>query len=786
MAKESNLVIVESPAKAKTIGKYLGSDYKVAASMGHLRDLPKSVIGVDVDNGFKPDYQPVKARENIIKELKSAVKGSKNVYLATDPDREGEAISWHLKELLKLPDDRAFRVTFNEITQKVVRSSIENPRPIDMNLVDAQQARRILDRIVGYKLSPLLWKKIRRGLSAGRVQSVASRMVVDRENEIREFVPEEYWLLNVDLSTVNKSGHFTAAFYGNESNKIELKSEDEVNTVVDTVKTNPFSVQSVKRSNKKRSASPPFITSTLQQEASRRLNMAPRRAMSIAQQLYEGIDITGQGTVGLITYMRTDSLRISDDAMNDAKKFITSTYGAEYNPESPNRYKSRSNAQDAHEAIRPSNVFMTPDSIRNSLSNDQYKMYRMIWSRFVASQMAPAVYDNVTVDVISAGYIFRASSSVILFTGYTAVYEEHNDDEKENKHMTLPDLEENEPLNLEDVKEDQKFTQPASRYTEATLIRAMEESGVGRPSTYAPTISTIMDREYVVKEGKFLRPTPLGEVVVGLMKERFTDIVDLKFTARMEEQLDNIEKGNDEWQHVLESFYSGFNKTLEDAEKALEGERIRVPDEVSDELCDLCGRQMVIKSGRFGRFLACPGYPDCSFTKPLVIEMPGKCPKCGKRILKRTSKNGYTYYACEHLKDCGFMTWDVPVADNCPQCGQTMFKLSGKGARKPFCINESCKNFLPEDKRGYKRKPKSTDENASDDSKEKTTTAKKTTTKKTTVKKPAARKPTARKTAKRKTAASKSTAKKTAAEKPVTKKPAAKKPVTKSKPGEDK
>jgi DNA topoisomerase-1 len=774
MAKESNLIIVESPAKAKTIGKYLGPDFKVAASMGHLRDLPKSVIGVDVDNGFKPDYQPVKARESTIKELKSAVKGSTKVYLATDPDREGEAISWHLKELLKLPDDKAFRVTFNEITQKVVRSSIENPRPIDMDLVDAQQARRILDRIVGYKLSPLLWKKIRRGLSAGRVQSVASRMVVDRENEIREFVPEEYWLLHVDLSTVNKPGHFTAAFYGSETSRIELKSDGEVKNVVDAVRSNPFSVQSVKRANKKRSASPPFITSTLQQEASRRLNMAPRRAMSIAQQLYEGVDITGQGTVGLITYMRTDSLRVSDDAMSAAKKFVTSTYGPEFYPESPNRYKSKSNAQDAHEAIRPSNVFMTPDSIKNSLSNDQFKLYRMIWSRFVASQMAPAVYDSVTVDVISAGYIFRASSSVILFAGYTAVYEEHTDDEKENKHSTLPDLEENEPLKLEDVKEEQKFTQPASRYTEATLIRAMEESGVGRPSTYAPTISTIMDREYVVKEGKFLRPTPLGEVVVNLMKERFTDIVDLKFTARMEEQLDNVEKGNDDWQHVLESFYSGFNKTLEDAETALEGERIRVPDEVSDELCDLCGRQMVIKSGRFGRFLACPGYPECSFTKPLVIEMPGKCPKCGMRILKRTSKNGYTYYACEHLKDCGFMTWDVPVADNCPECGQTMFKLSGKGARKPFCINENCKNFLPEDKRGYKRKPKSDDEKASADGKEKKTTAKKSAPKKTA----------ARKTTKRKTT-SKSTAQKTTAEKPAAKKPAAKKPVTKRKPGED-
>jgi len=746
MAKETNLVIVESPAKAKTISKYLGAAFKVTASMGHLRDLPKSTLGVDVDNGFLPDYQPVKARESTIKELRNASKGSTKVFLATDPDREGEAISWHLKELLKLPDDRAFRVTFNEITQKVVKNSIDNPRPIDMDLVDAQQARRILDRIVGYKLSPLLWKKIRRGLSAGRVQSVASRMVVDRENEIRDFVPEEYWLLQVDLSTIDKPGRFCAAFYGSEKKKIDLKCENDVKTVTDAIKSAPFSVHSVKKSNKKRSAAPPFITSTLQQEASRRLGMAPRRAMSIAQQLYEGVDISGKGTVGLITYMRTDSLRISAEAMNDAKKFVTSTYGNEYYPEKPNYYKSKGSAQDAHEAIRPSSVFMTPDSIKSSLSNDQYRLYRMIWSRFVASQMAGAVYDSVTVDTISAGYIFRANHSVLVFAGFTAVYEEHNDDEKEFKDSALPSLQENDPLKMENLNEEQKFTQPPSRYSEATLIKAMEDSGIGRPSTYAPTISTIMDREYVVKDGKLLRPTPLGEVVVNLMKERFSDIVDLKFTARMEENLDSIEKGNDNWQHVLSNFYKGFSKELESAETALEGERIKVPDEVSDELCDLCGKQMVIKSGRFGRFLACPGYPDCNFTKPLVIEMPGKCPKCGMRILKRTSKNGYTYYACEHLKECGFITWDVPVADNCPECGQTMFKASGRGAKKPFCINEKCKNFLPEDKRGYKRKPKTDGEEVSKEGDETKKSVKKTTARKTTAKKTTARKTTKKRT----------------------------------------
>ena len=700
----NNLVIVESPAKAKTIGKYLGAGYKVTASMGHLRDLPKSTLGVDIENGFAPDYQPVKGRESTIKELKAAAKNSSKVFLATDPDREGEAISWHLKELLGLPESRTYRVTFNEITQNVVRGSIDNPRAIDMDLVNAQQARRILDRIVGYKLSPLLWKKIRRGLSAGRVQSVATRMVVDREDEIRAFVPEEYWLLNVELRHPDDSVTFSAAFFGNEEKKIELTNEQDVRTVVEAVQAAPFSVHSVKRANKKRSPSPPFITSTLQQEASRKLGMQPRRAMSIAQQLYEGVDIEGEGTIGLITYMRTDSLRVSDDAINDARGYILKTFGDGYYPATPNRYKSKSNAQDAHEAIRPSSVSITPDRVKGSVTSEQYKLYRLIWSRFVASQMAAAVYDSVTIDSISAGYIFRATHSNIIFPGFTAVYEEGHEDEKEQKKQSLPDLHEGDSLKLEDIKEDQKFTQPPSRYTEATLIRAMEETGVGRPSTYAPTISTILDREYVVKESKFLRPTPLGEVVTGLMKERFTDIVDLKFTARMEELLDNVEKGRDDWKSVLSGFYGGFIGAMDSAEAALEGERIRVPDEVSDEICDVCGRQLVVKTGRFGRFLACPGYPDCSFTKPIVVEMPGKCPKCGLRILKRTSKNGYTYYACEKLKECGFMTWDVPVADNCAVCGQTMFKVSGRGFRKSFCINETCKNFLPEDKRGYKKK----------------------------------------------------------------------------------
>ena len=765
MPKEkSNLVIVESPAKAKTIGKYLGSDYRVTASMGHLRDLPKSTLGVDIEHGFTPDYQPVKARESTISELEKAAKNSSNVYLATDPDREGEAISWHLKELLKLPDDRTFRVTFNEITQKVVRSSIENPRAIDMDLVNAQQARRILDRIVGYKLSPLLWKKIRRGLSAGRVQSVATRMVTDRECEIRDFVPEEYWLLNVDLTPAALAdkgvpGNFTAAFHGTVAKKLELNSEAEVSEVISAVRSAPFSVKSVKRSEKKRSASPPFITSTLQQEASRKLAMAPRRTMSIAQQLYEGVDIQGEGTSGLITYMRTDSLRISDDAMGEAKSFITGAYGKEYYPQTPNRYKSKSNAQDAHEAIRPSNVLITPDKIKGSVTSDQFRLYRLIWSRFVASQMTAATYDSVTVDVLSDKYVFRANHTAIVFPGFTAVYEESKDDEKVVKQSPLPALKDGDALDLLNINEEQKFTQPPARYTEASLIRAMEETGVGRPSTYAPTISTIMSREYVVKEGKSLRPTPLGEVVTDLMKERFGDVVDLKFTARMEELLDSVEKGKDDWKNVLDGFYDGFKVSLENAEAALEGTRIKVPDEVSDEICDVCGRQLVIKSGRFGRFLACPGYPECSVTKPIVIEMPGKCPRCGLRILKRTSKNGYTFYACENLKECGFMTWDVPVAENCAECGQTMFKTSGRGSRKPFCTNESCDNFLPEDKRGYKKKKEPDGEAAEKESADAAAEAsdKKKATKKTATKKAAAKKTTNKSTAAEKETKSKET-----------------------------
>ena len=701
---KKDLVIVESPAKARTIEKYLGGDYKVIASMGHLRDLPKSKLGVDIEHGFTPEYIPVAARADVINELKKRSKEAGTVYLATDPDREGEAISWHLKELLNIPGEKARRVTFNEITKKVVQESIANPRDIDQDLVDAQQARRILDRIVGYKLSPFLWRKVRRGLSAGRVQSVAIRMVVDRENEIRAFRPEEYWYLDAHLDRSGKKGGFVARYYGSADKKKELHSEKEVEDVIAAVEKAAWEIGSVKRGERQRSPSPPFITSTLQQEASRRLGLTPRRTMSIAQQLYEGVDITGEGTVGLITYMRTDSLRLSEEAMAAAGSFIRSFYGDEYYYGKPRRYKTKAGAQDAHEAIRPSNVYLTPERVKKDLTAEQYRLYRLIWGRFTASQMANAVYDNVVIDALSAGHCFKANHSSLRFPGYTAVYEDPNEDEETGGKKPLPDLAEGESVTLKKLDKEQRFTEPPARYTEATLIRAMEEKGIGRPSTYAPTISTITGREYVAKEGKYLKPTSLGEVVTKLMEDRFPDIVDLKFTAHMEDRLDEIENGKIAWKDVLEDFYGDFDKELNDAEKALEGVHIKVPDEVSDEVCDKCGRHLVVKSGRFGRFLACPGFPECNFTKPIVIEMPGRCPKCGGRIFKRTSKKGYTYYACEHGADCGFMTWDVPVKDVCPSCGKTLFKLSGKGARKPFCINSECDMFVPEEKRGYRRK----------------------------------------------------------------------------------
>ncbi|MEG1987672.1 MAG: type I DNA topoisomerase, partial [Oscillibacter sp.] len=782
MAKHS-LVIVESPAKAKTIEKYLGKDFEVKACMGHLRDLPKSVIGIDFENDFEPVYKPIKGKEDIISDLKKSAKRADIVYLATDPDREGEAISWHLKQLLELPDDKTRRVTFNEITKNVVQESIQAPRDIDQNLVDAQQARRLLDRIVGYELSPLLWKKIRRGLSAGRVQSVATRMVDDREREIEGFVPEEYWSLDANLLGSDlKKTPFPAHYHGKNGKKVDLKSGAAVETVMAETKSAVFAVKSVKRSDKQRSPSPPFTTSTLQQEASRKLSMTPRRTMAIAQQLYEGVDVTGEGTVGLITYMRTDSLRIGDEAAAAAKDFILGRYGKEYYPAKANHYKAKANAQDAHEAIRPSNVNWTPEQLKRDLSGEQYRLYRLIWSRFVACQMANAVYDSVAVEIEAAEHTFRASSSNLKFSGYTAVYEEGRDEDKEEKESPLPALQEGETLTLKEFSPLQHFTQPPAHFTDATLIRAMEDQGIGRPSTYAPTVSTILDREYVIKEGKYLKITHLGRVVTELMTTRFTDVADLKFTANMEEKLDAVGDGQMPWKNVLREFYGNFDQNLKDAEAALEGIRIKVPDEISEEKCPECGRNLVVKSGRFGRFLACPGYPDCTFTMPLVVEMPGRCPKCGARMMKRSGKSKktnkqYSYYGCEHGTDkneetrCDFMTWDVPVKDDCPVCGQTMFKKSGKGFKKPFCVNAACSEFLPEDKRGYPKKKTAEDGNSdgeeSAESGEKKAPAKKTAAKKSPVKKAAAaKKAPAAKTAK------KPTAKKPTAKKPTVKKTA--------------
>ena len=703
MASRSNLVIVESPSKAKTIGRYLGSEYVVKASMGHLRDLPKSTMGVDIANGFEPEYVPMENKAEVISDLQKAAKKADVVYLATDPDREGEAISWHLKELLGLPEEKTFRVTFNEITQKVVQQSIENPRAIDYSLVDAQQARRVLDRIVGYQLSPLLWKKVRRGLSAGRVQSVATRLVVDRENEIRAFQAKEYWSIEADLALADKDGSFVAHYYGDKK-KRELENEQQADAVIRDVTGKMFTVSGVKRAEKKRSAAPPFTTSTLQQEASRKLNMTPKRTMAIAQQLYEGVDIAGEGTTGLITYMRTDSLRLSDEAMAAAADFIKSRYGKKYYYGKFHVFKTKSGAQDAHEAIRPTHVELDPERIQSSLTKEQYRLYKLIWSRFLASQMANAVFDTVSIDAECAGHVFRSTHQSMKFPGFIAVYEEGRDDEAEPVGAPLPDLQEGDKASLTDIRKEQHFTQPPARYTEATLVKAMEEKGVGRPSTYASIVSTIQDREYVNKVDKRLAPTALGEVVTGLMIERFRDIIDIEFTANMETRLDEVETGKQNWKDLLAEFYQDFHKEMQDAEAALEGTRLKVPDEVSEEICEVCGRNMVVKIGRFGKFLACPGFPECTNTKPIVEKMPGRCPKCGSTILKRKSKRGYAYYACERGAECGFMSWDVPTAEDCPSCGQTLFKKSGRGRMKPFCINESCEKFLPEDKRGYYKK----------------------------------------------------------------------------------
>lgn len=684
----SNLVIVESPAKAKTIQKYLGSGYEVMASMGHIRDLPKSKMGVDKDNDFKPQYTDMKGKEDVIKEMKKRAKKCDKVYLATDPDREGEAISWHIAQILKLDMEENNRVAFNEITKTGVKSGMSNPHKIDVDLVNAQQARRILDRLVGYELSPFLWKKVKRGLSAGRVQSVAVRLVVDRENEIRKFVPKEYWSIDAKFTAPSSRKVFDAALVSVDGEKLEIPNQTEADGILKRLENAEYTVAAVKKRVTKKQPAPPFITSTLQQEASRKLGFTAKRTMKAAQELYEGVDVEGVGAVGLITYMRTDSLRISDEAKAAAAEYIGTVYGKDYLPPEPRTFKSKNNAQDAHEAIRPSTPELTPKRVKSSLSVDQFKLYKLIWERFIASQMANALLDTVSADISANGCIFRASGYSVKFDGFMTLYVESSDTEESNKKM-LPELKVNDILKLKSIAGNQHFTQPPPRYTEASLIKALEENGIGRPSTYAPTITTITSRRYVEHEGKALKPTNLGEVITDLMKEHFNNIVDAKFTAGMENSLDEVEHGNKDWVSTLHEFYDDFSETLKKAEDAMEGKRVKVPDEETDVVCELCGRNMVIKYSKYGKFLACPGFPDCKNTKKIVTESDGNCPRCGKKMLLKKSKKGRSFYGCEGFPDCSFMTWNVPTKDLCPNCGKSLFIKGGKSGRL-VCENEGC------------------------------------------------------------------------------------------------
>lgn len=681
----SNLVIVESPSKAKTVQKYLGPGFEVMASMGHVRDLQKSKLSVDIENGFAPVYVPMKDKEEVIKNLKAAAKKADTVYLAGDPDREGEAISWHLAQLLDIPEDAPVRVTFNEITKTGVQAGMAHPRCIDENLVNAQQARRILDRIVGYKLSPFLWKKVRRGLSAGRVQSVAVKMIVDREKQINAFKPEEYWSIEGKFTAPSSKKQFDASFVGLDGEKTELKNEEQTNAVLERIKGADFVVTGVKKSVRRKSPAAPFTTSTMQQEASKKLGFQTSKTMRAAQQLYEGVEIEGMGAVGLITYMRTDSLRVSDEARNAAYKYIEDKYGKNYLPPAPKVYKSKANAQDAHEAIRPSTPEITPERVKGSLTPEQYKLYKLIWERFIASQMANALMDTVSVDIEANGAGFKATGFSVKFDGFTVLYEESKDEEE---GKVLPVINQGDILKLKGIEGKQHFTQPPARYTEGSFIKALEENGIGRPSTYAPTISTIINRFYVERDGKQLKPTGLGEVTTDLLKSHFKNIVDTKFTASMESSLDKVEDGSKDWVETLEDFYGDFADTLEKAEAAMDGKRVKVPDEETDEVCEVCGKPMVIKIGRFGRFLACTGFPECTNTKKIVKPTGGICPLCGKKILAQKSKKGKKFFGCEGYPDCSFMTWDTPVSDKCPKCndGTTLFKKGGK----MFCLKEGC------------------------------------------------------------------------------------------------
>ena len=682
------LVIVESPAKAKTTGKYLGRGYKVTASMGHVRDLPASTLGIDVENGYTPKYITIKGKQKLVKELKAEAKKCDGVLLATDPDREGEAISWHLANILGLDPSAPNRVTFDEITKKGVKEGMAHPRAINIDLFNAQQARRELDRLVGYKLSPFLWKKVRRGLSAGRVQSVAVRLIRDRELEIENFKPDEYWNIDALLNPQGEKGEFTARLAATaDGKKLTVTNKQQADGILAALDGRDYTITKIEKGKRRRQPSPPFITSTLQQDASRAFGFSATRTMRAAQTLYEGVDIAGHGTVGLITYMRTDSLRIAAEAQAAAKTFIAERWGDNYVCKTARKWKSRSAtaAQDAHEAIRPSMPELTPDEVEQSISGDTAKLYRLIWSRFMASQMADCIQDTVSASITAGDYLFRASGFRVSFDGFTALYEESTDDAKK-KETALPPLEEGQTLKLKKLTADQKFTQPPPLYTEATLIHALEENGIGRPSTYAPIITTIVDRGYVEKDQKKLKTTPLGQAVNTVMMEQFPDIVNVKFSADMEKKLDVVEAGQADWVKTIDDFYQGFEKSLEQAEKNMEGKRIKVEDIPTDEICEKCGRPMVIKSGRYGKFVACSGFPECRNAHPLVKDTGGLCPLDGGHMLVRKSAKGRVYYGCSNYPKCNYMTWDEPVPEKCPQCGSTLFKKKGQ----LYCAKEGC------------------------------------------------------------------------------------------------
>ena len=683
-----DLIIVESPTKVRTIKRYLSGDYDVVASMGHLRDLPKSKLGVDIDHDFAPQYVNIKDKQTLIKDIQKKAKKADHVYLAGDPDREGEAISWHLAQILGLDMNDANRVTFNEITENGIKTGMSKPRSIDLNLVNAQQTRRILDRIVGYKLSPFLWRKIRRGLSAGRVQSVAVKMICDREEEIRNFVATEYWSIDAKFSAQGERKQFSAKLALVDGEKAELENKEQTDKILERLGGASYTVSTVKKSVHRKSPAAPFTTSTLQQEASKRLSFQGRRTMKAAQELYEGVEIKGMGPTGLITYMRTDSQRVSDEAKAAAADFIKKNYGDKYIPEKPRNFKSKGSAQDAHEAIRPTHPELTPDMVKASgVTSDQYKLYKLIWERFIASQMANCLLNTVSVDIDANGCTFRATGNSVKFDGFTVLYEEKNEDD-EKKNM-LPEIKKGDVLKLRDLSGNQHFTQPPARYTEASLVKAFEETGIGRPSTYVPTITTILNRSYVERDGKSLKPTSLGEVTNELMSKCFDKIVDVKFTANMENSLDAIESGKKSWTKTLQDFYGEFDKELVKAEEDMDGKRVKVPDEATDEVCELCGKPMVIKIGRFGKFMACSGFPDCRNTKRIVTETGGNCPFCGKRVLLKKSKRGKKYYGCEDNPNCSFMTWDVPTEEKCPKCSSTLFRKGGKNGilicHKPDC-----------------------------------------------------------------------------------------------------